>query len=71
MILLALGIAADGQKHVLALREGTTENATVCKALLTDLRERGLDLDIRSGSSGRTPTSHSSSRGCSRAGCTS
>ena len=28
-----------------ALREGTTENATVCKALLADLRERGLDLD--------------------------
>ena len=27
------------------LREGTTENATVCKALLADLRERGLDLD--------------------------
>jgi transposase-like protein len=45
VILLALGIAADGQKHVLALREGTTENATVCKALLRDLRERGLDLD--------------------------
>jgi transposase-like protein len=45
VILLALGIAIDGQKHVLALREGTTENATVCKALLTDLRERGLDLD--------------------------
>jgi transposase-like protein len=45
VILLALGIAVDGHKHVLALREGTTENATVCKALLTDLRERGLDLD--------------------------
>jgi len=45
VILLALGIAVDGQKHVLALREGTTENATVCKALLRDLRERGLDLD--------------------------
>jgi len=45
VILLALGIAADGHKHVLALREGTTENAAVCKALLTDLRERGLDLD--------------------------
>jgi transposase-like protein len=45
VILLALGIAADGTKHVLALREGTTENATVCKGLLTDLRERGLALD--------------------------
>ena len=45
VVLLALGVDAQGQKHVLALHEGTTENATVCKALLTDLRERGLDLD--------------------------
>jgi transposase-like protein len=45
VILLALGVDLQGQKHVLALHEGTTENATVCKALLTDLRERGLDLD--------------------------
>jgi putative transposase len=45
VILLALGLDAQGTKHVLALREGTTENATVCKALLADLRERGLDLD--------------------------
>jgi putative transposase len=45
VILLALGVDSQGQKHVLALREGTTENATVCKALLTDLRDRGLDLD--------------------------
>jgi putative transposase len=45
VILLALGVDARGLKHVLALREGTTENATVCKALLADLRQRGLDLD--------------------------
>jgi putative transposase len=45
VVLLALGVDAQGQKHVLALREGTTENATVCKGLLADLRERGLDLD--------------------------
>jgi transposase-like protein len=45
VILLALGVGSQGHKHVLALHEGTTENATVCKALLTDLRERGLDLD--------------------------
>jgi transposase-like protein len=38
-------VDAQGQKHVLALREGTTENATVCKALLADLRDRGLDLE--------------------------
>jgi putative transposase len=45
VILLALGVDSQGQKHVLALHEGTTENATVCQALLTDLRARGLDLD--------------------------
>ncbi len=45
VILIALGVDSQGQKHVLALREGTTENATVCKALLADLRERGLDLE--------------------------
>jgi len=45
VILLAAGVDAQGQKHVRALREGTTENATVCKALLADLRQRGLDLD--------------------------
>jgi putative transposase len=45
VVLLALGVDSTGQKHVLALREGSTENATVCRALLTDLRERGLNLD--------------------------
>jgi putative transposase len=45
VILIALGVDLQGHKHVLALHEGTTENATVGKALLTDLRERGLDLD--------------------------
>jgi len=45
VILVALGVDSQGQKHVLALREGTTENATVCKALLADVRERGLDLE--------------------------
>lgn len=45
VILLALGLDAHGRKHILALREGTTENAAVCKALLADVRERGLDLD--------------------------
>ena len=45
VILLALGVDSQGQKHVLALREGTTENATVCKGLLADLHERGLALE--------------------------
>src|SRR5437667_341080 len=42
---VALGVDSQGRKHVLALCEGTTENATVCKALLADVRERGLDLE--------------------------
>jgi putative transposase len=45
VVLLALGVDSQGQKHVLALREGTTEHATVCKSLLADLRDRGLDLE--------------------------
>lgn len=45
VILLALGVDTQGRKHVLALREGTTENATGCKSLLGELRQRGLDLD--------------------------
>lgn len=42
-VLIALGIDASGQKHVLGLHEGSTENTTVAKALLGDLIERGLD----------------------------
>jgi putative transposase len=45
IVLLALGVDSQGQKHVLALREGTTENATICKSLLADLHERGLALE--------------------------
>jgi putative transposase len=45
VVVLALGVDWQGRKHVLALREGTTENATVGKALLADLCDRGLDLD--------------------------
>ena len=42
-ILIVLGIDSDGRKHVLGLREGTTENSRVAQALLRDLLERGLD----------------------------
>jgi len=44
-VLVALGIDSDGVKHPLGLREGTTENAGVAKALLADLIERGLPSD--------------------------
>jgi putative transposase len=42
-MVVALGITEDGTKQVLGLRQGATENADVCAALLEDLRERGLD----------------------------
>jgi putative transposase len=42
-MVVALGITEDGTKRVLGLRQGATENATVCIALLADLQERGLD----------------------------
>jgi putative transposase len=43
IVLVALGIDSEGGKHVLGLREGSTENTTVVKALLAELVDRGLD----------------------------
>ena len=43
VILLALGIDTQGNKHVLGLREGSTEATRVVAALLSDLVDRGLD----------------------------
>jgi putative transposase len=45
ILLIALGVTADGTKTVLGLREGTTENAAVCRSLLGDLIARGLPGD--------------------------
>jgi transposase-like protein len=42
-VIAALGVDSQGYKHVLGLREGASENATVVKDLLTDLVDRGLD----------------------------
>jgi putative transposase len=42
-IVVAMGITEDGTKRVLGLRQGATENACVCVALLEDLQARGLD----------------------------
>jgi putative transposase len=45
-MIAAVGVANDGQKTVLGLREGATENATVVRELLEDLARRGLDFSI-------------------------
>jgi putative transposase len=43
LCVVALGIDIEGTKHPLGLVEGSTENTTVVKTLLTGLRDRGLD----------------------------
>lgn len=42
MIVVALGVTEKGEKRILGLRQGATENAEVVKALLEDLAERGV-----------------------------
>ena len=42
-VVVALGVTTDGVKLPLGLWEGSTENAAVVTALLTDLTGRGLD----------------------------
>jgi len=44
-LVVALGVDSTGAKHVLGLWHGSTENSTVVKALLNDLRERGLNTE--------------------------
>ena len=44
-LVVALGVALDGKKQVLGIWDGATENATMVKALLEDLVERGLSTD--------------------------
>lgn len=41
-VIAALGVDADGHKHVLGLTDGASENAAACKTLLEDLAARGV-----------------------------
>lgn len=43
-VVASIGVDVEGRKHLLGLWEGATENASVCKALLENLVERGLDV---------------------------
>lgn len=43
-MIAVIGIDRAGMKHVLGLREGATENATVVRELLEDLARRGVDF---------------------------
>jgi transposase-like protein len=44
-LIVALGVDKQGQKHVLGLWEGATEDSTLVRELLADLRERGLHTE--------------------------
>jgi putative transposase len=43
VVIVALGIDESGQKHLLGLWQGATENSAVCESLLNDLVARGID----------------------------
>ena len=45
LMLVAMGIDEKGEKHVLGVREGTTESEGVCRSLLQELIERGLEVE--------------------------
>jgi Transposase, Mutator family len=47
VLVVALGIAESGAKHVLGVWQGATENTTVVKGLLEDLVDRGLNRQRR------------------------
>lgn len=46
VLVAALGIDGDGNKHPLGLVEGATENTAVVQALIDNLIERGLDPKV-------------------------
>jgi transposase-like protein len=45
LLVVVLGIDASGRKRVLGVEEGSTENATLCRRLLSNLVERGLHVE--------------------------
>lgn len=45
LLVVALGIDSTGKKHALAIREGSTENASLCRSMLSDVVARGVPAD--------------------------
>lgn len=45
VVVIVLGVDATGKKHLLSFREGTTENATLCRELLSGVVARGVPAD--------------------------
>jgi transposase-like protein len=46
-ILSAVGVDVQGEKHILGIEPGATENAAAVKRLLTHLRDQGLSTDCK------------------------
>jgi transposase-like protein len=46
-VIVAIGVESGGSKHILGLREGSSENSRVATDLLNDLVERGVKPDRR------------------------
>jgi transposase-like protein len=46
VVLVCLGFDSQGKKHVLGIREGSTEKTEVVRALLAELIDRGLAADV-------------------------
>ena len=44
-VISAVGVDAQGHKHILGVEPGATENAAAVKRLLTHLRDQGLPTD--------------------------
>jgi transposase-like protein len=42
VVVIAMGVDSTGKKHVLGLREGSTENATLCREMLSGIVARGV-----------------------------
>ena len=47
LLVAAIGVDANGDKHPLGLVEGATDTATAVQALIDNLVERGLDPTVR------------------------
>ena len=46
-VLVCIGIDSQGYKHVLGMKEGASENATVATGLLNDMVERGVKPGVK------------------------
>ena len=62
VLMAAIGVDGNGDKHVLAVVEGATENTVVVQALIDNLLARGLDPTACPGCSSSMARRHSAKR---------